>query len=142
MPAYEIEIILSRQLADCLSIPVFITDPTGNLIFYNRPAEEVLGKSFEETGEMPVDEWSVIFKPIDEFQQEILPQNLPLVKTLHDYLPYHKSFWIKSLNGNLEKIALTSYPIINSEKTFLGAVAIFWKVKEDENNTMGSTGIH
>ena len=26
--AYEIEVILNRQLADCLSIPVFITDRT------------------------------------------------------------------------------------------------------------------
>lgn len=142
MPAYEIEIILSRQLAECLSLPVFITDPIGNLIFYNGPAEEVLGKSFEETGEMPVDEWSVIFKPVDEFQKEILPQDLPLVKTLNDFSPYHKSFWIKSLNGSLEKIALTSYPILTSEKVFLGAVALFWKVKEDENNLVGSTGVH
>ena len=54
MPSYGIEIILNRQLADCLSIPVFIIDPTGNLIFYNTPAEEVLGKRFEDTGEMPI----------------------------------------------------------------------------------------
>ena len=58
MPAYEIEIILNRQLADCLSIPVFITDTTGNLIFYNEPAEIILGTSFEETGEMPVEAFS------------------------------------------------------------------------------------
>ena len=133
MPSYEIEIILNRQLADCLSIPVFITDTRGNLIFYNIPAEEVLGKRFEETGEMPVEEWSVIFKPIDEFNKPIHPEDLPLVKTLHDALPYHKTFWIKSLQGETEKIALTSYPIINRENKFLGAVAMFWKVKEHED---------
>ena len=64
MPAYEIEIILNRQLADCLSIPVFITDTAGNLIFYNEPAEEILGKRYEETGEMPVEMWGTIFKPV------------------------------------------------------------------------------
>ncbi len=133
MAAYEIEIILNRQLADCLSIPVFIINTTGNLIFYNLPAEELLGKRFEETGEMPVDEWSVIFKPMDEFNQPIPPGDLPLVKTLNDFLPYHNSFWIKSLNGQIEKIALTSYPIINREGKFLGAVAMFWKVKENES---------
>ncbi len=131
MPAYEIEIILSRQLADCLSIPVFITDTNGNLIFYNMPAEEVLGNRFEETGEMPVEVWSVIFKPIDEFDKPIPPEESPLVKTLNDFLPYHKSFWIKSLQGQTEKIALTSYPIINRENKFLGAVAMFWKVKDE-----------
>ncbi|MEO6288633.1 MAG: hypothetical protein ABIO76_01860 [Ginsengibacter sp.] len=133
MPAYEIEIILNRQLADCLSIPVFITDPGGTLIFYNMPAEEVLGERFEETGEMPVEKWSVIFKPMDEMNNPIVPDELPLVKTLKNFLPYHKSFYIKSLQGNIEKIALTSYPIINRENKFLGAVAMFWKVKEDEN---------
>ena len=73
MAAYEIEIILNRQLADCLSIPVFITDTDGNLIFYNEPAEGVLGKRFEETGEMPVAEWSTVFKPLDETGDPLLP---------------------------------------------------------------------
>ena len=66
MAGYDIEIILNRQLADCLSIPVFITDTEGNLIFYNEPAELILGKRFEETGEMPVAEWASIFNPFDE----------------------------------------------------------------------------
>jgi hypothetical protein len=131
MPSYDIEIILNRQLADCLSIPVFITDTIGNLIFYNIPAEEVLGKRFEDTGEMPMEEWSVIFKPVDEFNNEIPPGDLPLVKTLKNLLPYHKTFWIKSLNGVSEKIGLTSYPVINREDKFLGAVAMFWKVQDE-----------
>jgi PAS domain-containing protein len=133
MPAYEIEIILNRQLADCLSIPVFITDTVGNLIFYNIPAEEVLGRRFEETGEMPVEVWSVIFKPVDELNVAIPPGELPLVKTLQDHLPYHKSFWIKSLQGEMGKIALTSYPIISRDNKFVGAVAMFWKIKDHES---------
>lgn len=133
MPAYGIEIILSRQLAESLALPVFITDTIGNLIFYNTPAEEILGEKFEETGEMPVEVWSVIFKPIDEFDNPIPPEDLPLVKTLTNKLPYHRTFWIKSLQGKREKIALTSYPLISKENEFLGAVAIFWKINEDEN---------
>lgn len=131
MPAYEIEIILNRQLADCLSIPVFIIDTAGNLIFYNPPAEIVLGKRFEETGEMPLEEWSVIFQPVDELNNVIPPDDLPLVKTLKNLMPYHRTFWIKSLQGETEKIGLTSYPIIDRESKFLGAVAMFWKVKDE-----------
>ncbi|HUM46254.1 MAG TPA: PAS domain-containing protein [Chitinophagales bacterium] len=130
MPAYEIEIILNRQLADCLSIPVFITDTAGNLIFYNEPAEEILGKRFEDTGEMPVEEWSTIFKPKDDQGKIIPPEELPLVKTLKDAYPDHKTFWIESLKGNNQKISLTSYPIIGRTGKFLGAVAIFWTSKE------------
>jgi len=130
MASYEIEIILNRQLADCLSIPVFITDTKGNLIFYNEPAEDLLGTRFEETGAMPVEEWSTIFTPTDEFSNVIPPEELPLVKTLSKVYPYHKTFWIKSMHGNKEKISVTSYPIIGRENKFLGAVAIFWKARE------------
>ncbi len=127
MAAYEIEIILNRQLADCLSIPVFITDASGNLIFYNEPAEEILGTRFEDTGEMPVEKWSTEFKPVDDGGQPLPPDELPLVKTLKNSLPYHKNFGIENMQGRIEKISVTSYPIIGRTGKMLGAVAIFWK---------------
>ena len=131
MPAYEIEIILNRQLADCLSLPVFITDTVGNLIFYNEPAEEVLGRSFEETGAMGVEEWGTIFKPTHEDGSPMSAEDLPLVKTLRDCYPHHDTFCIENLKGVFEKLSVTSYPIIGRENKFLGAVAIFWKAKEE-----------
>jgi len=130
MPAYEIEIILNRQLADCLSMPVFITDTTGNLIFYNEPAEKILGVRFEEAGEMKAEEWSTIFKQQDDEGNLLKPEQLPLMRTLRDRYPYHRSFRIVSMQGAAEKISVTSYPIIGRTGKFLGAVAIFWKEKE------------
>ena len=128
--SYAIEIILNRQLADCLDIPVFITDTSGNLLFYNEPAEDVLGKRYEDTGEMPVEQWSTVFKTKDENDAPLPPEELPLVKTLRDRLPYHKTFRIESLQGKVEKISVTSYPIIGRGGRFLGAVAIFWRTPE------------
>ncbi len=129
MAANQIEIILSRQLADCLSIPIFLTDPEGNLLFYNEPAEELLGKRYEETGLMPVEEWSTIFKPIDENGNPLEPQDLPLVKTLMHRRPAHGTFLIESLQGERLKISVTAYPVIGRPDRFLGAVAIFWKTE-------------
>lgn len=131
MAAYDIELILNRQLADCLSIPVFITDTDGNLIFYNEPAEDILGKRFEDTGEMPVEQWATDFKPVDEHGVPLPPHELPLVKTLKNSLPYHKTFRIESMQGRSERIAVTSYPIIGRTGKTLGAVAIFWKSKDE-----------
>jgi len=130
MPANQIEIILSRQLADCLSTPVFLTDPKGVMLFYNEPAEELLGKRFEETGKMPVEEWSTIFKPVDKNGLPIPTEELPLVKTLTHHYPAHGEFWIESLKGVTTKISVTAYPVIGRPDRFLGAVAIFWKSKD------------
>ena len=128
--AYPIELILSRQLAECLDMPVFLTDTVGNLLFYNEPAEDILGKRYEDTGEMAVDEWGTVFKNKDDGGNPIPSEELPLVKTLLNRLPYHKTFWIESLQGKPEKISVTSYPIIGRAGKFRGAVAIFWEAKE------------
>ena len=130
MPAYEIEIILNRQLADCLSMPVFITDTKGNLIFYNEPAEQLLGSRFEDAGEMKVETWSKVFKQQDEDGNLLPPESLPLVRTIRDQYPYHKTFFIESLQGKFEKISVTAYPIIGRSGKFLGAVAIFWEARD------------
>lgn len=130
MPAYSIEIILNRQLADCLSMPAFLTDTVGNLIFYNEAAEKLLGSRFEDTGEMKVETWSTIFKQQDDDGNLIDPESLPLVRTLRDQSPHHKTFWIVSMLGKAEKISVTAFPIIGRAGNFLGAVAIFWEAKE------------
>mgnify|MGYP003624899106 FL=1 len=126
MSAHEIEIILSRQLADSLTVPVFIVNPEGTLIFYNEPAEKILGKKFEDTGPMPVDDWGTSFFPQDEDGNDLAPEELPLVQTIKNKVPAHKTFWIKALNGKYTKISVTSIPIIGRSKKFSGAMAIFW----------------
>lgn len=113
-----------------MSMPVFITDTAGNLIFYNEPAEKVLGTRFEETGEMKVETWSTIFKQQDDDGNLLPPDSLPLVRTIKDQTPNHKTFWIVSMLGKTEKISVTAYPIIGRAGNFLGAVAIFWQVKD------------
>jgi PAS domain-containing protein len=126
MAATEIELILARQLADCLTVPVFLVDPAGTLLFYNEPAEMILGKRFEDTGEMKVGQWSTIFIPIDTNGDVIPPEKLPLVKAITTKRPAHGSFAIKSLSGSIVEITVAAYPIIGRSKKFSGAVAIFW----------------
>ena len=126
MSAHDLELILSRQLAECLDIPIFIVDPEGNLLFYNEPAEGLLGKRFEDTGEMPVATWSTIWKPLDEKGNPLPPEKLPLVRALTDQVPSHGSFWIESLKGEKHLIMVTAYPIVGRADRFLGAVALFW----------------
>lgn len=126
MAGHTIELILSRQLADCLTVPVFLVDPSGTLLFYNVPAEEILGKKFQDTGPMPVGDWGTSFYPHDEDGNPLPPEELPLVQTIKNHEPAHKTFWIKSLQGKSTKISVTSIPIIGRSKKFTGAMAIFW----------------
>ncbi len=125
----EIEAILARQLASYLAMPIFIVDPQGTLIFYNEPAEKILGRRFEDTGEMPVAEWSTIFKPTDETGAPLAPETLPLVIALKERRPAHRSLRIYGLDGVLRQIEVTAFPLIGQAERYLGAVAIFWEIE-------------
>ena len=125
---HPIQIILTRQLATYLSVPVFLVDPKGNLLFYNEPAEIVLGRRFDETGVMPAAEWSSVFTVIDDGGQAVPPDELPLMIALTRRRPAHSRFFIKGLDGAIRHVEVAAIPISGLQDEFLGAVAIFWEV--------------
>ena len=131
MSQKEIEVILARQLADYLAMPIFLVDPQGTLIFYNEPAQRLLGVRFEETGEMPANDWATIFQPMDAQGNPIPPEGLPLMVALTQHRPAHRPFWIKGLDGAQHHLQVTAFPLIGQADRFLGAVAIFWETPNE-----------
>jgi PAS domain-containing protein len=127
MSQQEIEVILARHLAEYLAMPIFIVNPIGDLIFYNEPAEAILGTRYAETGMMPATEWSTVFHPMDRERSLLPPDELPLMMALSKRHPAHKVFWIEGLDGVLREIEVTAFPMVGQADRFLGAIAIFWE---------------
>lgn len=127
MSQQEIEVILARHLAEYLAMPIFIVNPTGDLIFYNEPAEALLGTRYNETGIMPASEWSTVFNPVDQQGNAIPAEDLPLMIALTKHHPAHKAFWIHGLDGKLHEIEVAAFPLIGQAERFLGGLAIFWE---------------
>jgi PAS domain-containing protein len=127
---HPIQIILTRQLASYIGVPLFLVDPKGNLLFYNEPAETILGRRFDETGAMPAEEWSTVFTPVDDEGQPIAPNDVPLMVTLRKRLPAHARLRIRGLDGISRRLEVASIPIAGLEGEFLGAAAIFWELTE------------
>lgn len=123
----DFEVILTRQLASALATPIFIVDPDGTLVYYNEPAEKILGHRFDETGEMPLSDWSKVYTPTDEQGHEIPPSRLPLVIALSAKHPAHMGFWIVGQDNVRRHIEVTAFPLLASGDISLGAVAIFWE---------------
>jgi PAS domain-containing protein len=128
MTQQEIEVILARQLAEYLEMSIFIVSPVGDLLYYNEPAENILGTRYVETGQMPASEWATVFKPFDRDGNALQPDELPLIIALTKKHPAHKKFWIEGLDGALREIEVTAFPIMAQAERFLGAIAIFWEV--------------
>jgi hypothetical protein len=124
----EVELILVRQLAGYLTLPIFVVDPGGNLLYYNEPAELLLGLRYDETGEMPVEEWSTVFVPKDEHGRPLRPEELPLVRALAQKSPQHGRMVIDGLDGGHRTLDVTALPLIGQHGRELGAMAVFWEI--------------
>jgi PAS domain-containing protein len=121
-----VELILLKQVAGYLATPMFLVDPDGNLLYYNEPAEELLGHRYEETGQMPLEEWGTIFSPTDSLGRPLPAEDLPLARALADRTPSQASFFIRGLDGISRHLSVTAIPLEGPGDTHLGALAIFW----------------
>jgi PAS domain-containing protein len=133
MPQREIEQILTRQLASHLAMPAFIVDNDGTLIYYNEPAEQILGKRYEETFEMPLHEWASRFQPSDEAGNPVPEAELPLVIALKQKRPSYSRFFIEGFDHIRRFIEVTAFPLTGRAGTQdrdLGAVALFWEAPQ------------
>ncbi len=130
MSEKEIEVILARHLASYLAVPMFIVDPAGTMIYYNEPAEGLLGLSFQEAGEMPLEDWSTRFEPTDDAGAPFAPEAMPLSIALGQKQTNNARFWICGADNVRRHIEVTAFPLIGQAGRSLGAVAIFWEIGE------------
>ncbi len=128
MPQRDIEIILMRQLASYLVVPIFVVDTEGRMLFYNEPAEALLGRQFDEAGEMPMGEWSTIFNPRDDDGSLLPPDSLPLVIALRKRIPATRRVRITGLDGVARRLDIVAFPLQGQGNRILGAAALFWEV--------------
>ena len=127
MSQKPIELILMRQLASTLAMPIFLVDAGGTLVFYNEPAERLLGMRFEETGEMPASEWSTLWQPTEADGSPLAPERLPLMIAVSERKAAHAEFWMRGLDGARRRICATAFPLIRLTDELLGAVVLFWE---------------
>jgi PAS domain-containing protein len=129
MAQKEIEVILTRHLASYLATPILIVDPAGTLLFYNEPAESILGLRFAEAGELAVAQWTALIAPSDVEGTPLAPQARPLLVAITERRPTHEELWIEGLDQVRRHLEVTAFPLIGQAGRHLGAVAIFWEVK-------------
>jgi PAS domain-containing protein len=127
-----IEIILIRQLAVTLTTALMIFGPDGTLIFYNEPAEPILGQRFEETGRILVSELPEMYAPTDEqglpLPLEAMPSHIALVERR----PAYNNFWIRGLDGVRRHLEVSAFPLIGQGDRLLGSISVFWEKGEEQ----------
>jgi PAS domain-containing protein len=120
-------LILAREFASNLATPTLIADDRGQLVFFNEAAEEIVGATFAEIGEIPLDEWAASFSPRTLDSEPVPPGRLPARIALDERRSTHQRLLVTSRDGVDREVAVTAFPLFAHADEFVGIVAIFWR---------------
>jgi len=130
MTQKEIELILLRQCASYLAMPIWLMGVDGSLLYYNEAAEAIVGRRFDETGPMPQQELATIFQMTAEDGSPLVFKDMATTKALRERRPAHRSLRGRGLDGVWRSLELTAFPIVGQGGRHLGAVVIFWEAHD------------
>ncbi len=122
-----VELILLRQLASYLSVPLFIIGPDERLIYYNEAAEPLVGRPYSEVGTIMLSDINTMFQITDESGRPVTADKLPLTVAVREHRPVHARLMGTSLGGEPRHVEVTALPLQGQAGRYLGAVAIFWE---------------
>jgi PAS domain-containing protein len=126
------ELIVMRQLASYLAMPIFVQDRDGDLVYFNEPAEPILGRRFDETGSLTRKELWELFRPRHDDGSPLEAGESPFVTAREGGEAVHRRFRLKGMDGILREIEGTAIPLTNREGEIVGDFAVFWESRPDD----------
>ncbi len=129
MAQLEMELILARQLASHLAIPLLLVDANGDTLFFNDAAEHLLGLRFDEIEVMSLEDRARTFSFKDERGRPIPIDSLPLAIALRERRPCHATLRALGLDGIPRLIESTAFPLEGSRGHLIGGIAMFWETE-------------
>ena len=121
-------LILAREFASNLATPIYIVDADERLVYFNEPAEKTAGRSFAETGEIPIREFTDMLSPSSADGEPMQREEMPGGIAFAERRPAHGNLCITGLDGIRRDIATTSFPLFGPDEEFHGIMVIFWEL--------------
>ena len=122
-------LIQARNLITSLALPAFLADPDGRLLFFNDAAAAMLGRGFEEVGQLPQEEWAREIGPFDEHGKPLATDHLPLATALREGHPAQGRLHVRLAEGVLQEVEVTALPLLEPD-FYEGALVVFWPVED------------
>lgn len=131
-PQKNLVLILAREFASKLATATFVTDAAGDLVFYNEAAEELLGRTFADVGEISATKWSSIFSITDLEGGPIPLEEIPGGVALIERRPAHRELRFTGFDGVPRDVSVTGLPLLSHADELVGSVSLFWPKTGEE----------
>jgi PAS domain-containing protein len=134
MAQRPVELILARQLASCLAVPVLLVDARGDTLYFNEPAELIFARRFDEIEALGFEERTKVLAPRRADGGPLPVDELPGVIAMRDRRPAHAALFIHGFDGVLRPVEATAVPLESANGRVLGALVVLWS-RQDPSMT-------
>jgi PAS domain-containing protein len=124
----DLVLIVARSFATKLATPTLIIDASGNLVYFNDAAAEVLGRSYVDIGALQASHWQELFQPRTSDEEPLTAEQTPGGIALLERRPVHDSFFMRGLDGREREITVTAFPLFSHPNEVVGVMSIFWEL--------------
>ena len=129
MAQKALTLILGREMAANLATPMFLIDATGRLVYFNEAAEQIIGRTWGEVGEVSSLEFGAMLDLQDADGRPMRRRDTPPSVSFNHRRPAHAVLQAKTADGSRRLVEVTSYPLFARTDEMHGVVTIFWTVE-------------
>jgi PAS domain-containing protein len=118
-----------------MAVPMLLADDRGDMLFFNEPAERLLGQRFDDVGDLVLEDRQRIFSFRDADGNAVPDDQAPLVVALTEHRPVHRRVFMRGFDGRDHEIEVTAFPLLGGGGHLIGGVAMFWERKRPTTET-------
>ena len=123
----SLPVILAREFASNLATPLAVIDEDGTLVFFNEPAERIIGQTHAELGDLPEEEWRARFQAERRDGTQISADEMPTSVARRLRRPAHETLHFTMVDGQQRTLSVTAIPMLGREQDVAGVVVVFWE---------------
>ncbi len=122
-----IELILLRQFASRLALPVTLVDAEGMVVYINPATERLLGLQQAAVAEFPYDRVHELIEYRHADGSPMRIEDRPLAVALHERRPNQTTIILHGADGVPHRVEVTAFPLDGQGGDPVGAMSIFWE---------------
>jgi PAS domain-containing protein len=134
-----VELILARQLASSMAVPVLLIDASGDTLFFNEPAESIFARRFDEIEALGFEERTAVLAPRRDDGGPLPVGELPGMVAMRDRRPAHAALYIHGFDGVLRPVQATAVPLESASAQVLGALVVLWSRSDPSRTSPAAT---
>ena len=127
MQSRPLPLILARELAANVATPYLVLDGDGTLVYFNERAEQILGVTPSELGEMPEEEWRTRFQVEQPDGTPVVSGQTPSARARRERRPVQDTLVYTWADGRRTTLAVTATPLLGRDDALLGVFLLFWE---------------